>query len=283
MNLFARSVLGAQLTEVNAYSFINMYSGEFGDAYQAPCFTAPGGLSSILDLAGMRIGDDRFHRGCLVVGVENRAAGDVEVRYIGSEAKPRAVITKHAVVAVQKRIAARIVGGLPEIQRSAMMKVRYAPYVTIVLRCNAPLFHRGTFDCWLPDTQGRFTDVVDISQTYAGTMPAPALSAMPNADLLFCPRPESEREMLQDERKLAAFAQSAVQGLADHFNSALDIIEEIHVFAFGHSMVIPYVGSHGELGPIISRSVGNVQFANSDNDLVPGFENALQAGLSVRA
>jgi phytoene dehydrogenase-like protein len=282
MDLFARSVLGAPLSEVNAYSFINMYSGEFGDAYQAPCFTAAGGLSSILELAQRRIGESHVMRECLVVSVENRASDSVVVRYIEASGAPKTIEAKHAVVAIQKRIASRLVRGLSAAQQRAMEKVRYAPYVTIVLRCNAPLFKRGTFDCWLPDRAGRFTDILDISQTYSGSMPAPALSAMPNSYLLFCPRPEVEREMLQDERKLAAFAQSAVQGLADHFKGALDIIEEIHVFAFGHSMVIPHVDSHKELGPIISRPLGNIQFANSDNDLVPGFENALLAGLGTR-
>jgi hypothetical protein len=281
MDLFARSVLGAPLREVNAYSFINMYSGEFGDAYQVPCFTAPGGLSAIIELAMIKLGDNHIQQECLVVGVENHGE-DVEVQYVDAGGAPRAVIAKHAVVAVQKRIASRIVRGLPDNQLAAMRRVRYAPYLTIVLRCNAPLFPRGTFDCWLPDKQGRFTDVLDISQTYTGTMPAPALSAMANAYILFCPRPESEREMLQDERKLVSFAQVAVHGLSEHFKNALDIIEEIHVFAFGHSMVIPHVGSHREFGPIISRPVGNIQFANSDNDLVPGFENALMAGLGVR-
>jgi hypothetical protein len=53
------------------------------------------------------------------------------------------------------------------------------------------------------------------------------------------------------------------------------------VYGWGHSMVIPTVGSYLKLAPIISRTHGNIQFAHSDNDIAPGLENAVWHGVEA--
>jgi hypothetical protein len=67
----------------------------------------------------------------------------------------------------------------------------------------------------------------------------------------------------------------------ENLPGAIDKIEELHIYGWMKPMVIPTVGSYQTLVPIISRSVGNVHFAHSDNDIAPGYENAVWHGVEA--
>lgn len=83
---------------------------------------------------------------------------------------------------------------------------------------------------------------------------------------------------MQDERYVAAYAQKVAQAVAKHVPHAMDVIEEMHVFAWGHTMVIPFVHSHSTLYPAISQPVGSIFFANTDNDISPSAESGIING-----
>src|SRR5579883_533045 len=281
MDMYARSVLGAPLKEVNAYSFLNFYSLEFGDAYQIPCYTFAGGLGEIAIKGSQYLGKDHVQTNALVVNVRNEK-DNVVVNYIDLQTgASHTVHARNAIVATQKQIAKHIVKDLPEEQVKAISAIRYAPYITIALCCSAPLFPKRAFDFWISDEQRRFTDLIDV--TSAPDM-ASGCENRTTGDFIYMlssPRPESDRKNMQDDRWLAEFAQKTAQALAAHISDATNKIDEMHVFGWGHSMVIPTVGSHQKLYPLTAQSVGNIHFANSDNDLAPGIENALDWGFRI--
>ncbi len=279
MDMYARSVLGAPLAEVNAYSLLNFYSLEFGGAYNIPCYTFPGGMGAVAEKAYTYFGKDKVVTNALALFMRNTKKGVIVNFLDTATGEPKSVQVRSAVVAMQKKIAVHIVGDYPFDQKQAMSAMRYAPYITIALCCNAPLFPVRAFDFWISDKQRRFTDLIDVtspSDTAAGKW-----SRMTGnfVYMLSSPRPETDRANLQDDKWLAKFAQDTAAALAEHVPDAPEKIEEMHVFAWGHSMVIPAVGSYRKIFPYHANALGAIRFANADNDLAPGIENAMEAGM----
>jgi hypothetical protein len=176
-----------------------------------------------------------------------------------------------------------VVAGLPDEQRRAMAAVRYGPYVTIAMVCRAPLFNIRAFDFWFDDPKNRFTDIIDATASSDA-----AAGKSKRTDGLFTymvssPRPESERSLLEDERWLVGHAQSVADALGEHVPGAREKIEEMRVMQWGHSLVIPAIGSHARLHPAIFRPHGRITLAGADNDLAPGHEFAIDAGFAAEA
>jgi phytoene dehydrogenase-like protein len=278
MDLYCRSVLGAPLQEVNAYALLNFYAYEFGDSFNIPAWTAPGGLGALAERIGQRIGADRIVRSATVVQVAE-VGKQVITRYVDAEGTPRSIAAKAVVIAIPKRVAMHVVTGLPEDQRSAMAAVRYAPYVTIAMVCREPLFRTRAFDFWFDDPKNRFTDVIDATSSSDAAARKSKRTEGLFTYMVSSPRPESERRLLEAERWLVGHAQAVANALDEHVPGARDKIEEMRVMAWGHSLVIPAVGSHARLHPALSRPFGRIVFAGADNDIAPGHENAIDAGL----
>jgi hypothetical protein len=86
---------------------------------------------------------------------------------------------------------------------------------------------------------------------------------------------------MEDMAWLATFAQETAHAVTEHIPGAMDNITELHVFGWGHSMVVPEVGAISKLVPTINQSVGSIHFAHSDNDIAPGWENAVWHGVEA--
>jgi protoporphyrinogen oxidase len=281
LDMYSRSVLGGSLKQINAYSLLNFYSLEFGDAYQIPCYTFPGGLGEIAQKTFSYLGTDQIRLNALVLNVENTSDKVAIVHYIDTvTGESHSVKAKNVIIATQKQIAKHIVKDLPSEQHKAMDQIHYAPYITIALCCNEQMFSKRAFDFWINDNEKRFTDIIDVSSSDAANGNPDHKTGKFIYMLSSC-RPENERMNLQDEKWLVEFAQKAANAVNEHVPGALGKIEEMHVFAWGHSMVIPTVGSHENIYPIHAQSCGNIHFANSDNDLAPGIENAMEWGFET--
>lgn len=281
MDLYCRSVLGAPSTQVSAYALLNFYSLEFGDSFSIPCYTFPGGLGTIAQKAQTYLGSEHIASNALVMSVENKNV-HVEVKYVDTQTgEGRSLTARSAIIATPKPIARHIVKNIPSAQFEAMGKVRYAPYITVALYCNAPLFKERAFDFWISDKERRFTDIIDATSSQDAVSGNVHRTSGGFVYMVSCPRPASDRMHMQDEAWLAAFAQQTAHAVDEHVPGAIDKIEEMHVFGWGHSMVVPEVGALSKLVPMINQSVGRIYFAHSDNDLAPAIENAMDAGFTA--
>jgi len=277
MNLYNFSSCGAPSDEVNAYCFLNFYSSEFGDSFDLPRYSWPGGIVGTTERLRKHIGAGNVHTESLVLRVENNSRG-VLVSYLDKHGEPKSVQGGTAIVAAQKRIMHNIIPEMPKAQNDLCAQVRYAPYITVNLLCRKRLLPDRAFDIWFRGTGLLFTDMVD------GSMIEDLQSG--NVDrttglftyCVYCPQPESERKNLQDPAFLAAFAQRLADNIEEYIPTAREAIDEMHVFAWGHTMVIPAVNSHSTLYPAITQPVGKIFFGNTDNDLSPSVESGIING-----
>jgi monoamine oxidase len=280
MDQYLLSSCGSTVDEINAYCFLNFYSSEFGGSFDLPRYTSAGGITGLAGRMRDHVGAKKVRKTAMVVNVENVGNG-VEVRYVDEHDEVRAVKAKSAIMAVQKRIAHNIVVGMPQEQIDSCKLVRYAPYVTVNLLCSGPLFPERGFDFWLWEKEAIFTDLVDAY--YAEDLAVGKGSRMKGdfAYCVYCPHPEKDRQKLLDNAYLAEFAQRVADNVGRRIPGSRDLIKEMHVFAWGHTMVISGVNSHTTHFPLTSRPVGRIYFANTDNDLSPSVESGIANGLSA--
>jgi phytoene dehydrogenase-like protein len=272
LDLYSRSVLGAPLNDVNAYALLNFYAFEFGDSFSIPCYTTTGGLAGIADGASTHFASD-LKPNALVTSIVQESPGNVAVDYRTADGALHRVRAKAAIVAVQKRIASVIVPDLPQAQKEAMRRVTYAPYVTVALCSKEPLFPSRAFDFWFDDAQNRFTDVIDVTSSMDAA--AKNMRTENFVYMLSSARPMADRAKLEDDAYLAHLAQELAGALDEHVPGTKRKINEMQIFAWGHSFVVPTIGSHSTLYPSIAAPFGDIHFANADNDITPGIENAL--------
>lgn len=280
MNQYCLSSCGASVDEVNAYCFLNFYSGEFGSSFDLPRYTFPGGMVGLSEQFKKHLGRSAMKTDCLVLGVENVGTG-VVVRYIDAHGQTASVRGRTAILATQKRITHNLVLGMPREQNDLCAQVRYAPYITVNLLCSRPMFPQRAFDVWMNHPGLIFTDMVDGSQVGDALAGKEGRTTGPFTYCVYVPRPESERKNFQEPENLVKIAQQVADQLEHVYPGSRDAIAEMHVFAFGHTMVIPWLGSHTLFHPAVSRPVGNIHFANTDNDLSPSVESAIANGHDV--
>jgi len=277
MNQYSLSACGIPLDKANAYCFLNFYQAEFGNEFQLPRYTYPGGMIGTIDKLAQHIGIQHVRTNSLVLRLANTNGG-VEVDYLDEHGLPQTIRARTAINTAQKLIAQRMIPDMSTEKKHACAAMRYAPYITVNLLCNSPLLPKRAFDIWFRDKDNIFTDMVDgflSSDTLAGN---PDRMTGDFAYTVYCPQPETERRNLQDDRFLAGYAQKVAQAITSHVPRAMDIIEEMHVFSWGHTMVIPFVHSHATLYPAIAQPVGNIFFANTDNDISPSAESGIING-----
>ncbi len=282
LNLYARSTFGAELDDINLYSFLNFYAREVGAGKGLKRLTFPGGMADLSRRAVDVIGHDAFRTNAAAVYVMNYDDGTVDVNFVDVESgEPHTVTARAAMVCLSKRIARAIIPDLPAARMADLRAVRYAPYINITLCCNAPLFKRRAFEYWLADKQGLYTDVVDVrlpSDIATGHF---MRTSGKYVYLMSCPRPESERAKLTDAAWLTTYAQRALNAFAEQIPGAREKVEEIHVFAWGHSLVIPSVGSYQRLLTSVSSPFGRIFFGGADNDLAPSINNAVETAIDM--
>ncbi|MGB7847680.1 MAG: FAD-dependent oxidoreductase [Candidatus Acidiferrum sp.] len=185
-------------------------------------------------------------------------ADSVRVTYI-REDKLVTVAAKFAIICAPKFITSRIVAGLPNDQKQAMRRMRYAPVPMINMIFDRPIYRKG-YDNWCPGNS--FTDFIVADWTIRNQ---PGYKPKYEILTFYSTLRESEREMLLEEEDCKEFAGKVLkdfQKLLPEFK--VDPVE-IHLYRRGHAMMMAVPGQFTKNRMIASRPMDRIFFGNSDS------------------
>jgi monoamine oxidase len=200
---------------------------------------------------------ERMQSGATLIAVVPQK-NEVHVTY-AQGGQLHTVAAKFVVMATPKFITARLVDGLPDAQREAMMGFRYCPYPVINMIFEKHVYTRG-YDTWCPGnafTDFIVADWVELSQ--------PGYKQKNNILTFYTPIGEFERMQLLSEdgcRKIAARVLVDFKKLQPEFD--VDPIE-IHMYRRGHPMFLPTPGTFTSRIPAARQPLDRVFFANTDS------------------
>jgi hypothetical protein len=140
------------------------------------------------------------------------------------------VAVKVVIMATSKFITARVVEGLPQAQRLAMQKIRYAPYPVINLIYDKVVFDKG-YDTWCRGYS--FTDFIVADWTIRNSA---GYKRAYNILTCYTPMRETERGLLltdEGARNLAARVLADVKRVLGKRDA--DPLE-VHIYRRGHPM-----------------------------------------------
>jgi len=169
------------------------------------------------------------------------------------------VAAKVALVCTPKFITSRIVASLPNDQKQAMQRMRYAPVPMINMIFDKPVYRRG-YDNWCPGNS--FTDFIVADWTVRNQ---PGYSPRYEVLTFYSTLRESERSLLLEDEDCKAFAGKVLrqfQKLLPEFN--VDPIE-IRLYRRGHAMMMAVPGQYTKNRMIASRPMDRIFFGNSDS------------------
>jgi protoporphyrinogen oxidase len=273
LDSYARSSMGAGIADTNAYCLLNFYASEFDLSETVERYTFEGGMGGLTRglAASMQ---DAVHTNEVVIRVENTRTG---VRAISVNAQGAVIETTaaRAIVATQKFMAPFLIPELGTAQRDAMRALSYAPYATIHLHSSKPLVDASTIDTWFLPTSPLFSDVINPQAVWKGDTEGYVCS-------IYAPMPRDARATLQDDASFAAHVADVVRAFLEHVDDGTaESVTEIYAWAWGHSLVIPTRGSHNGPAQLASAPIGNIFFANTDNDASPAVESALASAMAA--
>lgn len=272
LDAYARSAMGATLDQVSTYCLRDFYSGEFGTAFQCPRYSFPGGLAALCQRLGEQLGMERIWRQTLAFRIEQLRPNRIRTLCLDAEGTIVAIDSVGAVVATPKFVAKHLLPELPPAQQQAMLRLRYAPYLTVHLLTPFRLVPEGTFDLWVPQAR-LFTDITD----------ATLLQPKPTEHFVACiyaPLPTAQRGILLQEDKLRALVHAIVrEALQLLAPERMEELDQVTCFVWGHALVIPTPEVLLGAAQQAARPVGPIVFAHTDNDGSPALENALEHAL----
>ncbi len=273
INAYALSSMGGTIDQVNAYCLIDFYGSELGTSYNLPRYTFPGGLHQFAEAVARPIPVESQLYEHIAFDLTNTADG-VNLKCIDSDNQVLEIKAKAAVVAVQKFAVPFLIPNLPTAQKDAIKQIIYNPFATIHLCSNRELLPHTHFDTWVMGKEEFFTDILNPSSIVPRDNPGYVYS-------IYAPRPLKERSALMSEELFADFARRAAEAALPVLGGkdASDAIEEIHCWAWGHSVVRASVGSHNGIAQHASMPFDNIFFANTDNDASPSLESAVHHGV----
>jgi monoamine oxidase len=220
----------------------------------------PGGLGCIthklVEVLQPKFGE-RMLGGATVVGIAQDASG-VKVTYTQAE-KLTTIAAKVAIVCTPKFITSRLVADLPEEQRKAMHKIRYAPYPMINMIFDKEVYRRG-YDNWCPGNS--FTDFIVADWTIRNN---PGYKPKYNILTFYTPLREYQRATLLEEascKELAGKVLGDFQKLLPEFK--VDPVE-IRIYRRGHPMFMAVPGQFTKNRMVASRPMSRIFFSNSDS------------------
>lgn len=265
LDMYTRSSMGGTVEEVNAYALLNFYATEI----DAPRYTFPGGLGGLMQPILRKLGDRvRLEETCIRIDPDVLQPATWT---IDREGTLHCYRSRVVIVAIQKFMLPWIISDLPPAQQAAMRSLSYAPFLTVHL-CADNLSLPFAFDMWVPEGNNLFTDIIIPQPTGQATQTGSIAS-------IYAPRTAKDRAIMQSDDILAAFARRIAERAVAALPSVTpEAISEIHVFGWGHALVVPAVGSHSGIAQMARQPIGNVLFANTDNDSSPAFENAVAHG-----
>jgi monoamine oxidase len=185
-------------------------------------------------------------------------ANDVRVTYFQND-QLTTVSAKFAILATPKFITSRLVANLPDDQRRAMHRMRYAPVPMINMIFDRPVYRKG-YDNWCPGNA--FTDFIVADWTIRNQ---PGYHPKYEILTFYCTLREADRATLLSDDDCRAFAGkvlSQFQKCLPEFN--VDPIE-IRLYRRGHAMMMAVPEQFTKNRFIASRPMDRVFFANSDS------------------
>jgi monoamine oxidase len=220
----------------------------------------PGGLGCIskklVEVMRPKYGE-RLLGGATVVAVVPDA-NEVLVTYLHQN-QLTTVSAKVAILCAPKFITSRIVAGLPNDQKQAMQRMRYAPVPMINMIFDKPIYRKG-YDNWCPGNS--FTDFIVADWTIRNQ---PNYHPKYEILTLYTALREAARELLLEDEDCKEFAGKCLrqfQRLLPEFR--VDPIE-IQVYRRGHAMMMAVPNQYTKNRMIASRPMARIFFGNSDS------------------
>jgi oxygen-dependent protoporphyrinogen oxidase len=220
----------------------------------------PGGLGCIshklVEVLQPKFKERMLGQATVVTVVQEK--DDVRVTY-HREGKLTTVEAKAALLCTPKYITSRLVLGLPPDQKTAMRRIRYAPYPLVNMIFDKPVYNRG-YDTWCPGNS--FTDVIVADWTVRNT---PGYKQKNNILSFYTPLRENQRSTLLDEevcKSLSARVLADFQKLMPEFNA--DPIE-VRIYRRGHPMYMATPGQYTKNRIVAARPMDRIYFGNADS------------------
>jgi len=172
----------------------------------------------------------------------------------------KTVAAKGVIMATPKFITSRLVAGIPDAQKDAMQKIRYAPYPVVNLIFDKPVYNKG-YDTWCPGNS--FTDfiVADwVIRNQAG------YKQKYNILSFYTPMRENQRSQLLTDDGARRVATGVMRDFQKLFpGSDVDPLE-VHIYRRGHPMYICAPGNYTKVQPIARQPMERIFFANTDSE-----------------
>ncbi len=222
--------------------------------------TFPGGLGAITRQFAARLTATHAEHllgGATTIAVEP-GKRDVTVTYL-HRGQVMAVTAKAVIMAAPKFIARRLIAGLPEAQREAMHKIRYAPYPVVNVIFDKPVFNGG-YDTWCPGNT--FTDVIVADWVVRNQ---PGYHQRNNILTFYTPLREAERARLLTEDGARSLAANVLRDWRKLLPGSDADPLEVHIYRRGHPMFMATPGTYTQLIPAARQPMERIFFANTDS------------------
>lgn len=201
---------------------------------------------------------DRMLTGATTIAVVQQGK-EVHVSYM-QNGQLKTVAAKGVIMATPKFITSRIVAGIPDGQKEAMAKIRYAPYPVVNLIFDKPVYNKG-YDTWCPGNT--FTDFIVADWVVRNQ---PGYKQKYNILTFYTPMRENQRYQLLNDDNARRVARNVLQDFQKLFpGSDLDPLE-VHIYRRGHPMFIVAPGNYTQVLPIARQAMEHIFFANTDSE-----------------
>jgi monoamine oxidase len=222
--------------------------------------TWPGGLGALSKRLVEKLqatGKERMLTGATIIAVRPQRNA-VHVSYMQG-GRLTTVAAKVVIMATPKFMTARIVQGLPQAQRLAMQKIRYAPYCVINLIYDKVVFDEG-YDTWCPGYS--FTDFIVADWTIRNSV---GYKRAYNILTCYTPMRETERGVLLTDEGARNLARRVLADMKRVLGKPDADPLEVHIYRRGHPMYMATPGNHTSVLPLARRPVDRIFFANTDS------------------
>jgi monoamine oxidase len=169
------------------------------------------------------------------------------------------VSARAVIMCTAKYITSRLVTGLPDEQKTAMHRTRYAPYPVVNVIFDKPVYNRG-YDTWCPGNS--FTDFIVADWTVRNN---PGYHQKNNILSFYTPLRESQRSTLLQEddcKALASRVLSDFQKLLPEFN--VDPVE-VRLYRRGHPMFMATPGQYTKNRIAAAHPMDRIYFGHNDS------------------
>jgi Flavin containing amine oxidoreductase len=220
----------------------------------------PGGLGCIthklVEVLQAKYGERMLGNATVVAVVSEK--DEVKITYM-YEGNTTTVSAKAVLMCTPKHITSRLVRSLPDGQKAAMQRTRFAPYPVVNVIFDKPVYNRG-YDNWCPGNS--FTDFIVADWTVRNQ---PGYKQKNNILSFYTPLREARRATLLDENAckiLAARVLADFQKLMPEFN--VDPIE-VRTYRRGHPMFMSVPGQYTVNRIAAAQPMDRVYFGNADS------------------